>query len=169
MIRKLNRDKNQYTFYLCHAAAGWPPSLGYFVSVAGKRWPAESSFKSGKDALGWDQSQARTWNAQNRHTLLTALAQVRVIALRTFLASGNPAGEPVPAAQQAQAAEEENVNADDLRIHIGADMIPAVPGLPCPAGIAPVRLSDTEAARIDALTRAYTEGRLTAEPQQNHG
>jgi hypothetical protein len=39
--------------------------------------------------------------------------------------------------------------------------VPAVAGLPCPAGIPPVRLSDTEAARIDALTRAYTGGLLS--------
>jgi hypothetical protein len=29
---------------------------------------------SGKDGFGWDQSQVATWTAQNRHTLLTALA-----------------------------------------------------------------------------------------------
>jgi SRSO17 transposase len=162
MARKLDRDKNQYTFYLCHAAPGWPPSLAYFVSVAGKRWPVESSFKSGKDALGWDQSQARTWKAQNRHTFLTALAQIRIIALRTFLTSGKPAGEPVPAAEpeRAPAAGEDSPDAADLLIHPGADSIPAVPGLPCPVSIAPVRLSDTETARIDALIRAYDAGRL---------
>jgi SRSO17 transposase len=164
LIRKLDRDKNQHTFYLCHAAPGWPPSLAYFVSVAGKRWPVESSFKSGKDALGWDQSQARTWKAQNRHTLLTALAQIRIIALRAFMASGNHPGESVhaPEPEQAPAAEQNSFTTADLRIHLGADTIPAVPGLPCPAGIAPVRLSDTETARIDTLTRAYNAGRLTA-------
>jgi hypothetical protein len=49
----------------------------------------------------------------------------------------------------------------DLRIHPGADIVPAVAGLPCPAGIPPVRLSDTETARIDALTRAYVGGLLS--------
>ena len=39
--------------------------------------------------------------------------------------------------------------------------MPAVAGLPCPADIPPVRLSDTETARIDALTRAYTGGLLS--------
>ena len=47
------------------------------------------------------------------------------------------------------------------RQHPGADTVPAVAGLPCPAGIPPVRLSDTETARIDALTRAYTGGLLS--------
>jgi SRSO17 transposase len=170
LIRKLDRDKNQYTFYLCHAAPGWPPSLAYFVSVAGKRWPVESSFKSGKDALGWDQSQARTWKAQNRHTLLTALAQIRIIALRTFLTSGNSTGDTAPAPEPEQATatatatatEEDSFTTGDLRIHPGADTIPAVPGLPCPVNIPPVRLSDTETARIDALIRACDEGRLAA-------
>ena len=38
---------------------------------------SERTFKTGKDALGWDQSQARNWHAINRHTALTALAQLR--------------------------------------------------------------------------------------------
>jgi hypothetical protein len=80
------------------------------------------------------------------------------------MASGNHPGESVhaPEPEQAPAAEQNSFTTADLRIHLGADTIPAVPGLPCPAGIAPVRLSDTETARIDTLTRAYNAGRLTA-------
>jgi hypothetical protein len=161
LIRKLGRDKNQYTFSLCHAAEGWPPSLPYFVAVAGKRWPVESGFRSGKDAFGWDQSQARTWKARNRHTFLTALAQVRIIALRTCLTSGETERGPLPAAEadQAPATGEHSLTPADLLIHPGADSIPPVPGLPCPVSIAPVRLSGTETARIGTLIRAYDAGR----------
>ena len=63
-------------------------TLGYFVTIASRRWPVETSFKSGKDGFGWDRTQVATWTAQNRHTLLTALAVIRIIFLRTFLASG---------------------------------------------------------------------------------
>jgi len=161
--RKLDREKNQYTYYLCHAAPGRPATLSYFVTIAGRRWPVETSFKSGKDGFGWDQSQVATWTAQNRHTLLTALAMIRVIFLRSFLASGITDTEPPPVPGPAPADDTGDTvgTSLDLRIHPGTDTVPAVAGLPCPAGIPPVRLSDTEAARIDALTRAYTGGLLS--------
>jgi hypothetical protein len=170
LVRKMEREKNPYTYYLCHAAPGRPATLKYFVLIAGRRWPAETSFKSGKDGFGWDQSQVATWTAQNRHTLLTALAQIRIIFLRSFLARGNEDGEgstapegngEPPAIPEPEPAAAATDTTPDLRIHPGADAVPAVAGLPCPAGIPPVRLSDTETARIDALTRAYTGGLLS--------
>ena len=161
LVRKLEREKNPYTYYLCHAAPGRPATLGYFVTIASRRWPVETSFKSGKDGFGWDQSQVATWTAQNRHTLLTALAMIRIIFLRTFLASGNADGEPLPVPAASAAADGTASTSTDLRIHPGADTVPVIAGLPCPAGIPPVRLSDTETARIDALTRAYTGGLLS--------
>jgi hypothetical protein len=47
LVRKLEREKNPYTYYLCHATPGRPATLGYFVTIASKRWPVETSFKSG--------------------------------------------------------------------------------------------------------------------------
>ena len=44
------------------------------------------TFRTGKDALGWDQSQARTYDAECRHTALVALAQLRAAAIRGTLA-----------------------------------------------------------------------------------
>ena len=160
LVRRLEREKNPYTYYLCHAAPGRPATLKYFVTIASRRWPVETSFKNGKDGFGWDQSQVATWTAQNRHTLLTALAMVRIIFLRTFLTSGNADGTPLPVAEPALDRGATSTS-PDLRIHPGADTVPIIAGLPCPAGIPPVRLSDTETARIDALTRAYTSGILS--------
>jgi hypothetical protein len=160
LVRKLEREKNPYTYYLCHATPGRPAVLGYFVTIASRRWPVETSFKSGKDGFGWDQSQVATWTAQNRHTLLTALAMIRIIFLRTFLASGNADGTP-PAVLRPALVGDTASTSTDLRIHPGADTVPVIAGLPCPADIPPVRLSDTETARIDALTRAYTGGLLS--------
>ena len=59
--------------------------MTYFITIAGRRWPVEITFKTGKDTLGWDQSQARTWDAICRHTALTALAQLRTAAIRAAL------------------------------------------------------------------------------------
>jgi hypothetical protein len=156
LVRRMEREKNPYTYYLCHAAPGRPVTLNYFVMIAGRRWPVETSFRSGKDGFGWDQSQVTAWTAQNRHTLLTALAMIRILFFRGFLASGNTGGGPAPVPGPAPDITEATGTAADLRVHPGADAVPAVAGLPCPADIPPVRLSDTESARIDALTRAYT-------------
>jgi hypothetical protein len=68
-----------------------------------------------------------------------------------------PAPEPVSAAD---AGDGHSAGAD-LQVHPGAVVVPAAPGLPCPAGLPPVKLSDAETARIDTLTRAYAKGHLT--------
>ena len=59
--------------------------MTYFIAIAGRRWPVEETFKTGKDVLGWDQCQARTWDAVCRHTALSALAQLRQAAIRNAL------------------------------------------------------------------------------------
>ena len=105
LIRRFpDRDKNQYAFYLCWAPEGRPATMTYFITIAGRRWPVEITFKTGKDALGWDQSQARTYDAICRHTALTALAQLRTAAIQAALAGADvlpaapPAGRNAPAA-----------------------------------------------------------------------
>ncbi len=56
--------------------------MTYFITIAGRRWPVEETFKTGKDVLGWDQTQARSWNGICHHT---ALAQLRAAAIRNAL------------------------------------------------------------------------------------
>ena len=58
----------------------------------------EETFKTGKDVLGWDQSQVRTWDGICRHTALAALAQLRHIAIRGAL-HGEITLPPPPAAR----------------------------------------------------------------------
>ncbi|MGH3121192.1 MAG: IS701 family transposase, partial [Streptosporangiaceae bacterium] len=42
LIRRFpDRDRNQYAFYLCWAPEGRPATLTYFITIAGRRWPAE--------------------------------------------------------------------------------------------------------------------------------
>jgi SRSO17 transposase len=163
LIRRLpDRGKNQYTYYLCHAAEGRPATLTYFITIAGSRWPAETTFRTGKDAFGWDQSQARTWNAICRHTALTALAQLRTAAARAALTGCRvlPAAAPaVPGT--APVPEEPAVNPDDLQIHTGDAPLPATGGLPCPPGIPPITLSHAETSKITRLARDWKQGLLT--------
>ena len=64
LIRRLpDRERNQYTFYLCWAPEGRPATMTYFITIAGRRWPIETTFKTGKTLSGRDQCQARTWHA----------------------------------------------------------------------------------------------------------
>jgi hypothetical protein len=56
-----------------------------FITIAGRRWPCEQTFKTGKDLLGWDQDQVRAWDGVCRRTALAVLAQLRLAAARNHL------------------------------------------------------------------------------------
>jgi hypothetical protein len=164
LIRRLpDRDKNQYTFYLCHAAEGRPATLTYFLSIASRRWPVETTFKTGKDAFGWDQAQALTWDALNRHTALTALAQLRAIAIQSSLSGAvtlPPARESAPASRCAP--QQAAVTDADLRFPTGDAPVPVTAGQPCPPRIPPIALSPAEACLIERLARDWKAGLITA-------
>ena len=164
LIRRLPaREKNQYAFYLCWAPEGRPATMTYFITIAGRRWPVEETFKTGKDTLGWDQSQARTFGAICRHTALTALAQLRTAAVRAAITGAItlPAA-PAAAENTARTADASPATPDDLQFYPGGAPLPRSAGQPCPPGIAPIELSATETARIERLARDWKAGLLTA-------
>jgi hypothetical protein len=41
LIRRLISRPDQLTFYLCWAPPGRPATMTYFITIAGRRWPAE--------------------------------------------------------------------------------------------------------------------------------
>jgi hypothetical protein len=41
LIRRLDREQNPYTFYLCWAPEATPATMTYFITIAGRRWPVE--------------------------------------------------------------------------------------------------------------------------------
>jgi hypothetical protein len=141
LIRRLpDREKGQHTFYLCWAPEGRPATMTYFITIAGRRWPAETTFRTGKDALGWDQSQARTFDAICRHTALTALAQLRTAAARAALAGAITLPAAAAASESTPPeAGESTPSADDLQVYTGGAPLPRSAGLPCPADIPPDR------------------------------
>ncbi len=85
LIRRLISRPDDLTFYLCRAPEDTPAAMTFFITIAGRRGPVEQTFKTGKDTLGWDQCQARAWDAVCRHTALAALAQLRQAAVRNHL------------------------------------------------------------------------------------
>ncbi len=159
LIRRLISRPDDLAFYLCWAPEGTPATMTVFITIAGRRWPAEETFKTGKDVLGWDQCQARTWDAVCRHTALAALAQLRQAAVRSHLCSditlpGAPAG----------ASRDDSDHGDtgsDPGIPLGDAPVPARGGQPCPPRIAAIRLTIAETARIERLARQHAAGLIT--------
>ena len=161
LIRRLLSRPDQLTYYLCWAPEDRPATMTYFITIAGRRWPAEETFRTGKDTLGWDQSQSRTWDAACRHTALAALAQLRHAAIRNALCGDItlPApddGPGIPANGQDDDADEA-----DLLIPLGDAPVPARGGQPRPPRIAPIRLSVAETARLTRLAAQALAGLIT--------
>jgi SRSO17 transposase len=173
LIRRLLSRPDNLAFYLCWAPEDQPATMTFFVTIAGRRWPCEETFKTGKDTLGWDQSQVRTWDAICRHTALAALAQLRDVAIRNGLC-GDITLPAAPAAGSHDAPEDctgqDNGRRDDgdqaddadLGIPLGDAPVPARPGLPCPPGIGAVRLTVAETARLIRLARQHAAGLITS-------
>jgi SRSO17 transposase len=76
MIRR-SLDDGELAFYHCYN----PDHVGFgeLVHVAGARWPIEECFGAGKNEVGLDNYQVRTWDAWHRHITMSMLAH-------TFLA-----------------------------------------------------------------------------------
>jgi hypothetical protein len=162
LIRRLISRPDQLTFYLCYAPEGWPATMTCFITIAGRRWSAEETFKTGKDVLGWDQCQARTWDATCRHTALSALAQFRGIAIRNAVCGliGLPPATAVPARDSAAVADTAISDAD-LRIPVGDAPVPVHVGQSRPQRIALIRLSVAETARLTRLASQYAAGLIS--------
>jgi hypothetical protein len=168
LIRRLISRPDQYTFYLCYAPSDRPATMTYFITIAGRRWPVEETFKTGKDVLGWDQSQTRSFTGICRHTTLTALAQLRQAAIRNALhgditlapeAASPDTGHP--AGGHADHDNDDHVEDTDLVITLGDAPVPARGGQPCPQTIGLIKLSIAETARLTRLAQQHAAGTLT--------
>jgi SRSO17 transposase len=160
LIRRLISRPGDLTFYLCWSPEGTPATMTYFITIAGRRWPAEETFKAGKDLLGWDQSQARAWDAVCRHTALAALAQLRHAAIRNHLCGDITLPPPLPGAGQED--EKKKASSTDLGIPLGDAPVPARPRQPCPPRIGAIKLTIAETARLTRLARQHTAGLITS-------
>ncbi len=170
LIRRLLSRPEGYTFYLCWAPPDRRASMTYFITIAGRRWPVEETFKTGKDVFGWDQTQVRTWNGTCRHTALAALAQLRTAAIRNALtgaivlpADNDDAGRHPADTSPATGDDDgdDQVSEVDLQIPLGDAPVPARGGQPCPPEITPIKLSIAETTRLATLAAHYTSGLIT--------
>jgi SRSO17 transposase len=158
LIRRLLSRPDQLAFCLCWAPGDRPATMTYFITIAGRHWPVEETFKTGKDVLGWDQSQVRTWDGLNRHTALAALAQLRAAAIRNAI-NGDITLTTAPGG--GRAAPGASTDDAGLVIPLGDAPVPARGGQPCPPRIGPIRLSVAETARLTSLAVQAAAGLIT--------
>ena len=162
LIRRLLSRPDDPAFYLCWAPQGTPATMTFFITIAGRRWPAEQTFKTGKDTLGWDQSQARTWDGICRHTALAALAQLRHAAIRNALCGDITLPDAHAGNSHHDSLDgEDDISRADLHIPLGDAPVPACGGQPCPSGITAIRLTIAETARLERLARKHAAGLIT--------
>jgi hypothetical protein len=108
--------------------------------------------------LGGDQTQARSWNGICRHTALAALAQLRAAAIRNALTGHIQ----LPGTGHDTGVVDDGDSSDaDLLIPLGDAPVPVRGGQPCPPGIALIRLSIAETARLAGLARQYAAGLIS--------
>ena len=90
LVLRRNIDKpGEVKFYLSNAAASTPVAV--LARMSGARWPVELCFAEGKDALGLDHYETRSWRGWHHHMLLVALAHHFLVQLRVQLHGNAPA------------------------------------------------------------------------------
>jgi SRSO17 transposase len=70
LIRRSITDPDDVTYFLAHAPNPTPATT--LIRVAGTRWKIEENNEQGKDLIGIDQTQVRTWTAWH-HTITTCM------------------------------------------------------------------------------------------------
>jgi hypothetical protein len=177
LIRRLISRPDQYAYFICHVPDPTRATLPYLITIAGRRWPVEETFKTGKDVLGWDQSQARTYTALNRHTTLTALAQLRHVCARALHPSAHTDQHHPPAGPDADADHPPTptparpaprIDPADLRIPLGDSPVPVTADQPRPADLGHIKLSVGEHRRLHQLALDKTAGLLSAAAEAFH-
>jgi SRSO17 transposase len=105
MIRRSIADPTEVAYFLVHAPHA--TATNSMVAVAGIRWRIEECNEQGKDLIGLDQHQVRTWTAFGHHVAVAmfahAFAATRKAALHAAAEGahrGNdPATNPTPPRQ----------------------------------------------------------------------
>ena len=171
LIRRLISRPDQLAYFTCYVPDPAKTTLTYLITIAGRRWPVEETFKTAKDVLGWDQSQSRTYTAVNRHTALAALAQLRHAC--ALLATTQPTTiTPAPAPAQENPSDEETppvaVDPADLLIPLDDSPVPVTATQRRPTRIGYIKLSIAEHRRLYELALAKAAGLLTPAAEAFH-
>jgi SRSO17 transposase len=96
LVRRSVSDPDDITYFLAHAAE--PTSPATLIMIAGTRWKIEENNEQGKDLIGLDQHQVRTWTAWHHMVTVCMFAHaflaVQHAALTTPAATGTTLDDP---------------------------------------------------------------------------
>ena len=89
MIRRSIADPTEVAYFLAHAPAA--TATNTMVAVAGTRWRIEECNEQGKDLIGLDQHQVRTWTAFGHHVAVCMFAHAFAATRKARLQTEPPA------------------------------------------------------------------------------
>src|SRR5512135_1486892 len=123
MIRRSVADPSEVAYFLVHAP--YTTATNTMVAVAGIRWRIEECNEQGKDLIGLDQHQVRTWTAFHHHVVVCmsahAFAATRRARLRRLppLEPTNPgAGDDVSRDAATEGADRGNDPVPNRQQHL---------------------------------------------------
>jgi SRSO17 transposase len=85
LIRRSISDPSEVAYFLVHAPH--ETAMPAMVAVAGMRWKIEENNEQGKDLLGLDQYQVRTWTAWHHYVTACMFAHAFLVVQRARLVS----------------------------------------------------------------------------------
>lgn len=88
LVRRNTDDPTDLAYFYCWSPPQRPATLPMLVAVAGRRWPVEEDFQTGKTHFGLDHSQVRGYSALLRHLTL-AIAAAAICTLTAAAAREN--------------------------------------------------------------------------------
>lgn len=106
MFRRTLEPQPEVKFYLGNAPAYCPTTE--LVRVSGLRWPIETALEEGKDEVGMDHYEIRSWCGWHHHMAQTFLAHLFPMRLR-FLFRKSPALTTAQARQIVARALEDDI------------------------------------------------------------
>ena len=98
MIRRSIADPSEVAYFLAHAPAA--TATNTMVAVAGTRWRIEECNEQGKDLIGLDQHQVRTWTALHHHVAVCMFAHAFAATRKARLQTEPPAQDATRRARE---------------------------------------------------------------------
>jgi SRSO17 transposase len=147
-------------YYLSNAPVETP--LAELVRLSGLRWPIEACFAEGRQELGLDHYETRTWRGWHHHTTLVLLAHHFLVRLQRRL---DPREGGLPTRPGTRATHRDGGGAPDLAPAAGAGGAERGRGARAAARpAAAARLRPGRRARLVGLPAAPQAGRLPCPP-----
>lgn len=103
LIRRSISDPTEVAYFLVHAPQGTP--MPAMVDVAGMRWKIEENNEQGKDLIGLDQYQVRTWTAWHHYVVTCMFAHAFLVVQRARLVSAHSGPDPVESSHDGEVIE----------------------------------------------------------------